>query len=50
MWEQYQITKLDEGDLDLRQIKEKVGEKMYNKYMRFFKAVSKNTNDALKDS
>jgi len=28
----------------------KIGEKKYNKLMRFFKAVSKNSKDALKES
>jgi hypothetical protein len=50
MWDQYKISKLDEADLDLMAIQRKIGEKMYNKYMRFFKNVAKNTLDALKDS
>lgn len=50
MWEQYHIQKLDEGDLDLRAIKKRMGDKRYNKFMRFFKNVSKNPNDAMKDS
>ncbi len=41
---------MDEGDLELKQIKEREGEKKYNKYMRFFKGVSKNSNNLLKDS
>lgn len=41
---------MDEADLDLRQIKKRLGEKKYNKFMRFFKNVAKNTVDALKDS
>ena len=41
---------MDEADLDLRTISNKLGEKKYNKLMRFFKALSKNNLDALKDS
>lgn len=50
MWEQYHINKMDEVDLELRQIKERIGDKLFSKYMRFFKNVAKNTNDALKES
>jgi len=50
MWEQYAISRLDETDLDLRAILQKVGEKRYNKLMRCFKTIAKNTKDALKDS
>ena len=41
---------MDEGDFDLKLIKEDIGEKLYKKHMRFFKGVAKNANDALKES
>jgi hypothetical protein len=41
---------MDEADLDLRAIRLKYGEKIYNKHLRFFKGIAKNTIDALKDS
>ena len=41
---------MDEADIELNQIKDKIGEKMFEKYMRFFKNVAKNSADALKDS
>lgn len=50
MWEQYHISRMDEADLDLREIKQQLGDKKYGKLMRFFKNVAKNTVDALKDS
>jgi hypothetical protein len=50
MWEKYAIAKMDEADLDLRAIKIKIGEKRFNKFMRFFKNIAKNTQDALKES
>lgn len=50
MWEKYAIAKMDEMDLDIRSIQIKIGEKKFNKFMRFFKNIAKNTQDALKDS
>ena len=34
---------MDEVDLDLRAINMKIGDKRFNKFMRFFKNVAKNT-------
>jgi hypothetical protein len=50
MWDQYHISKLDEADLDMRALKRKLGDKQFNKLIRFFKNLSKNVNDAFKDS
>lgn len=50
MWEQYKINKMDGADLDLRAIQKRLGDKIYNKLMRFFKGIAKNTNDAIKES
>jgi hypothetical protein len=41
---------MDDADLELKQIKEKIGEKFFSKYMRFFKNIAKNSSDAFKDS
>ena len=41
---------MDEADIELNQIKDKIGEKLFSKYMRFFKNVAKNPNDAMKQS
>lgn len=41
---------MDSADLDLRAIEKRLGYKIYNKLMRFFKGIAKNTNDAIKDS
>jgi hypothetical protein len=41
---------MDEADLDVRQIKINIGEKMYKKFIRFFKALAKNGLEASKDS
>jgi len=43
LWEEYAIHKLDEADLDLRALKRQLGKKRFNKYLRFFKNVSKNS-------
>jgi hypothetical protein len=41
---------MDDKDLEIKSIQNKIGDKMYNKFMRFFKGVAKNTKEALKDS
>lgn len=41
---------MDEADIELNSIKDRIGEKLFSKYMRFFKNVAKNSNDALKES
>lgn len=50
LWEQYNIQSMDEADLDLRALKRRLGDKLYNKLLRFFRNVSKNAGDVLKDS